>query len=96
MHFVYILVSESSPGKIYIGITSDLEKRLDKHNTEQTVYSKRHAPWRLESYIAFSNKNQANAFERYLKQGSGFAFLKKHLIWKPSAQTVSIEGKKVI
>jgi putative endonuclease len=80
MHFVYILVSENSPGKIYIGVTVDLEKRLDRHNTFQSSYSKHYALWRLESYVAFSNQKQAHAFERYLKQGSGFAFLKKHLI----------------
>lgn len=80
MHIVYILISKNSPGRIYIGITDDLEKRLDKHNAFESSYSKRYAPWRLESYFAFSNQKQANAFERYLKQGSGFAFLKKHLI----------------
>ena len=80
MHFVYILVSENNPGKIYIGITADIEKRLKRHNAGQVAYSQRYLPWRVETYVAFNDQKKAHAFERYLKQGSGFAFLKKHLI----------------
>jgi len=34
---------------------------------------------RLATYIAFSNRMKAEAFERYLKSGSGHAFAKKRL-----------------
>jgi predicted GIY-YIG superfamily endonuclease len=79
-HYVYILISEQFPRKYYVGITHDLEQRLTEHNQLKCAYSKRYAPWRLETYIAFSNETLANKFEKYLKQGSGHAFLKKHLI----------------
>jgi hypothetical protein len=36
-------------------------------------------PWRLQSYLAFSSKLQALAFERYIKSGSGHAFANKRL-----------------
>ena len=36
-------------------------------------------PWRLKTYIAFSDEAQAIAFEKYLKSGSGRAFAKKRL-----------------
>jgi len=80
MYFVYILESLKDPQKIYIGFTNDLEKRLEEHNTSQSTYSKRYAPWKLVSYTAFIKKTAALAFETYLKSGSGFAFLKKRLL----------------
>lgn len=75
MHIVYILKSIAEPDKIYIGITSDLNKRLNEHNSERVGYSKRHAPWGVETYTAFKNKMLAESFEKYLKAGSGQAFL---------------------
>ena len=80
MYFVYILFSEKYPQKYYIGMTINLEERINKHNTRQSYYSKRYAPWRLETYIAFRSEHLAKSFERYLKHGSGLAFLKKHFI----------------
>ncbi len=82
MHFVYILTSIQDPTKIYIGRTSDLNKRLSEHNRGESQYTKTFAPWKIETYLAFSNEKSAEAFEKYLKSGSGFAFLKKHLLPK--------------
>ncbi|MCK5357891.1 MAG: GIY-YIG nuclease family protein [Elusimicrobiales bacterium] len=78
--FVYILTSKKNSQKIYIGKTCDLNKRLNEHNREESPYSKTFAPWTLETYIAFSNEESAINFEKYLKAGSGFAFLKKRLL----------------
>jgi putative endonuclease len=35
----------------------------------------------LTTYIAFKNKYTAFTFEKYLKSGSGRAFLKKHFFY---------------
>ena len=80
MYHVYILVSRKNLTKCYIGFTNSLEKRMNKYNTNQTYYAKRYAPWELRAYISFERKKKALNFEKYLKQGSGFAFLKRHLI----------------
>ncbi|MCG2726980.1 MAG: GIY-YIG nuclease family protein [Elusimicrobia bacterium] len=82
MFFVYILTSQKNPQKIYIGKTNNLSKRLSEHNRGESQYTKTFAPWKLETYIAFSNENSALNFEKYLKAGSGFAFLKKRLLPK--------------
>ena len=82
MHYVYILRSKSTPGAIYIGETSDLNARLHQHNNLENYFSKRHAPWEVETYIAFTNKTDAKNFEEYLKVGSGNAFMKKRLLSK--------------
>ena len=80
MFYVYILRSENYPMKTYIGITESLEKRLAEHNANTQPHTSRYSPWKVETYIAFSDKNKEFNFEKYLKIGSGKAFLKKRLI----------------
>lgn len=79
MHYVYLLRSESSPTQIYTGFTEDLRQRLAEHNAGKSTHTKRFMPWVLETYLAFSDRDQALAFERYLKTASGIAFAKKRL-----------------
>ncbi|NQU38516.1 MAG: GIY-YIG nuclease family protein [Lentisphaerae bacterium] len=78
MHYVYIIRSTSHPEQRYIGITNDIDSRLNKHNAGGSPHTSRYCPWSLETSIGFSDKTKAAAFERYLKTGSGFAFAKKH------------------
>lgn len=69
-----------NPAKLYIGLSQNVKERLKGHNEGDTQYTKTYRPWDLEGYIAFTNKSVAQKFERYLKSGSGFAFLKKHFL----------------
>lgn len=80
MYFVYILKSQKYDDKTYIGVTSDVERRLNEHNSGASTYTKTYLPWRLISTIGFVSKEKAEEFEKYLKRGSGFAFMKKHLL----------------
>ncbi len=79
MRYVYLLQSESFVGQRYIGITSDLNRRLAEHNARESPHTSKCAPWKLVTYIAFSDERKAEIFERYLKSGSGHAFAKKRL-----------------
>jgi putative endonuclease len=65
--------------RYYVGVTDDLKKRLASHNAGQVSHSAKFRPWRVKTYVAFSDENQALAFERYLKTSSGRAFAKKRL-----------------
>ena len=80
MHYVYILRSIHHSKRLYIGCAQNIEKRLLEHNRGDGTYSKAYAPWELEAFMAFKNKQVAEAFERYLKSGSGHAFMKKRLL----------------
>jgi len=80
MYIVYILKTHKDLSKTYIGITEDLEKRLKEHNNGASYYSKRYAPWYIETYITFRDKGLAESFEKYLKEGSGQAFMTKRLL----------------
>jgi len=79
LRYVYILESLSAVERFYVGVTSDLKARLNKHNAGQVTHASKFAPWRIKTYIAFSDDLQALQFERYLKTGSGRAFVKKRL-----------------
>lgn len=79
---VYILRSEDN--RIYTGCTSNLKERLAKHNNGYVPATKSLIPLELVSYFVFTNKYTAFSFEKYLKSGSGRAFIKKHnLTGKP-------------
>ena len=81
MWHVYILRSAAQPDRITIGFSSvDMPTRLARHNAGSTPATARYAPWRLAWYGAFPDRDTAMAFERYLKSGSGRAFLRKRLI----------------
>ena len=79
MRYVYLLESESAPGQRYVGVTADVTRRISEHNAGRSVHTSKFAPWRLVTYVAFSDDDKATAFERYLKSGSGHAFAKKRL-----------------
>ncbi len=78
MHYAYILESEVSPGRHYIGSTDDLKRRLGEHNAGKCVHSEKFRPWSIKTYFAFREKSVAQRFERYLKTGSGREFARRH------------------
>jgi predicted GIY-YIG superfamily endonuclease len=59
-----------------------LDKRILEHNQLKGAYTKKYAPWKLETFIGFQDEKLAHAFERYLKSGSGFASSKRHFLVK--------------
>jgi putative endonuclease len=79
MYKVYILKSLKD-GSFYTGVTTNLTQRIQAHNSGKSKFSSSKSPYKLVWYCAFSNQNQAMKFEKYLKQGSGFAFARKHLV----------------
>jgi len=77
--YVYLLESLGKPDERYVGMTSDLKRRLAEHNAGKSRHTAKFKPWRVVTYVAFSNESQAAEFERYLKSGSGHAFANKRL-----------------
>jgi predicted GIY-YIG superfamily endonuclease len=51
---------------------------LTKHNNGEVPHSSKYKPWKIKTAIAFTDKDRALAFEKYLKSHSGRAFAKKH------------------
>jgi putative endonuclease len=76
--FVYILRSQSDPTRHYVGITSDVGRRLEWHNTGPFGHTVDNRPWEVAVAIEFPTETHTARFERYLKSGSGRAFAKRH------------------
>ena len=78
-YYVYLIESVSAQGERYLGMTSDLKQRLQEHNAGKSSHTSKFKPWKLTAYIAFTDRAKAEAFDRYLKSGSGHAFARKRL-----------------
>jgi predicted GIY-YIG superfamily endonuclease len=80
MHFVYIIVSVPQPDRYYVGLTENVRQRLGQHNDGIVRSTARFRPWRLRTAICFSSRTRDADFERYLKTGSGIAFLRRRFL----------------
>jgi len=78
MKYVYMLQSVTAEDRFYVGKTVDLKSRFAQHNRGESNHTKKHVPWRLIGYIAFSDYLKADRFETYLKTSSGRSFAKRH------------------
>lgn len=78
MRFVYILRSDIDPARHYVGVTAEVESRLEWHNHGPSGSTVLHRPWSLVISIEFQTEQEAVRFEKYLKSGSGRAFAKRH------------------
>lgn len=76
-HHAYILISADKLHR-YVGYTSDLQARLAKHNSGEVSHTAKHGPWEIGTAMAFTSKDKALRFEKYLKPGSGREFSRRH------------------
>jgi predicted GIY-YIG superfamily endonuclease len=74
-------MNDENPARRYTGLTDNLEARLKSHNQGSNPHTSKYRPWRIETAIAFSDRQRAVGFEEYLKSPSGRAFSKKGL-WR--------------
>ena len=77
--YVYILQSEKIPDTFYVGFTEDLRSRLPTHNSGSVPHTAKYRPWKIKTAVAFTDRERALEFERYMKSASGRAFAKKRL-----------------
>jgi putative endonuclease len=79
MWYDYLLESDAVGCQRYFGVTADLKRRLTEHNGGKSTHTSKFQPWRIVTYVAFSDESKAASFERYPKSGSGHAFASKRL-----------------
>jgi len=77
MYYVYSLKCKDS---YYVGCCEDLKERLGRHKNGYVPATANRLPIELIFYFAIPDKYKAFEFEKYLKSGSGRAFINKHLI----------------
>lgn len=77
--YTYILKSRKT-GKLYIGITDNLRKRIEKHNSFQVLSTKTGAPYELIYFEGYKSMDMAKEREYKLKQfGQAYRRLKERL-----------------
>ena len=69
MFYVYLIRSIPFPDQTYVGFTQDLKKRLNTHNSGDSIHTSKYLPWNLIAYMGFENEIKARDFEKYLKSG---------------------------
>lgn len=79
MYYVYIIKSKIDD-RLYVGFSTDLQKRIKSHNSGKSIHTAKYKPWFLVFYSAFKNIKTAKQFEEYLKSHSGKAFINKRLV----------------
>ena len=80
MKFFYVYILQSIAGEhFYVGFTENLQTRLKDHNSGKVPHTAKLRPWQIKTAVAFSNRERAAQFERYLKSASGRAFMKRRL-----------------
>lgn len=75
MYFVYALRSINR-NYIYVGMTSDLDKRINAHNRGYERTTKPYLPFNLIYTEKCENRKEARISEKYFKSGVGKEFLR--------------------
>ena len=76
MWVAYALRSEKD-GWLYIGMTSNIERRVSEHNRGYNRSTKSRGPFNLIYVEECGSRTEARDREKYLKSGIGRDFLKK-------------------
>jgi putative endonuclease len=66
MYYVYILKSKKT-GRYYTGYTTELETRLERHNSGHTKSTKAYRPWELVYSEEYSTRSEAMHREYSIK-----------------------------
>jgi putative endonuclease len=69
-YFVYILKSQKDKG-YYVGMTSDILKRLGYHNSGHVRSTKHRTPFGIVYSESYSTRTEAREREKYLKSYKG-------------------------
>jgi putative endonuclease len=55
VRYVYLSQSKSVIDQRYVGVTSHLKQRLADHNAGKSPHTSKYVPWKLVTYVAFSD-----------------------------------------
>ena len=79
-----IKLNAPSHGKLYKGQTSDLESRIERHNTHESgsmrYTYKQKGTWHLIYSEEHSTRSEAMKRERFLKSGQGREWIKTNIL----------------
>ena len=86
MFYVYVL--QNAEGRLYVGSTNDLARRVADHNKGRTKWTANRGPWELVSSEEFATRAAAMRRERELKTGRANQQLRERLRLRRPTQSV--------
>ncbi len=78
MYYVYALSSQVT-NYIYVGLTDNVDRRVDQHNSGYEKTTKPYRPFKLILKEEFPDRPAARVRESYLKSTNGKRFLRSQL-----------------
>ncbi len=67
-------------GRLYIGFTKNLEKRVKRHQDGEVRWTSQHGPWQMVYSETFSTRPESMKRERILKSGKANQDLRQLII----------------
>ena len=77
MFIVYILYSHSLR-KFYTGFTSDIDQRMEFHNSGKNSFSKKGVPWKIIKLFETQDKSSALILEKQIKKNGAKRYLERN------------------
>ena len=71
---VYILFSDKS-SRYYVGLTADIDKRLERHNSCRVPSTKFGVPWKLIKFFEVNDRSEAIKLEHKIKKRGAKRYL---------------------
>lgn len=78
-YFVYVIKSLNNDN-IYVGMTNNLERRLNEHNSKKSKSTKPYAPFKVIYYEKVENSRIARIKEKFLKSGQWRQRIKENYV----------------
>jgi len=78
MVIVYVLESLIN-GIHYVGMTSDIQRRLMEHNSGKSKFTSAYKPWKIIYTEKAENFEKGRIREKYLKTSAGKRFISKQI-----------------
>ena len=77
MSYIVYAIKSLIDRRIYVGLTENIERRLEEHNKGRTRSTKGFRPWVLIYKEEVKTRISARKLEKYYKSGCGKEILKK-------------------
>ncbi|MBU4224146.1 GIY-YIG nuclease family protein [Patescibacteria group bacterium] len=78
MYYVYTIKSIIK-NYIYVGLTNNLERRVNQHNNKREKTTRAFAPFKIILTESYQTRIETRTREKYLKSGAGKKLLKSLL-----------------
>lgn len=75
------LIRSVATGRVYVGASGDVPRRIREHNAGKVPSTRRDRPWTLLEVEPHADKYTALRREKYLKSGAGRAEIRHRFGW---------------